>query len=260
MRLWVFRCVAVLWLVAGSGAVVNAEVLFYGGDGIGEVVLENLKHDTVTSAIYDDFTVTDDGWRIDALQAYVGAFENALPSAAEWEIRSGMSEGNGGVVVAAGRTTEFTWTLTGVKGPALFEHVFRIDIADQKIVLPRGTYHLLLRPEMSLSELMAFLYITKGANGVGGPLGNGNSFLNSPGYHYNYRSITTLPGQTPPVDFRYTIEGTVIRKPKPAEAPAKEAPKNETSRARDLRALLNALLVSLLFVLLGFFHASPRTS
>lgn len=256
MRLRVFHCVAAIWLVVGSGAVVQAEVLFYGGDGIGEIVLENLKHHAVTSAIYDDFTVTDDGWKIEALQAYVGAFENALPSAAEWEIRRGTSEGDGGVLVAAGRTTEFTWTLTGVKGPALFEHVFRVDIADQNIVLPPGRYHLLLRPEMSLSELMAFLYVTKGANGVGGPLGNSNSFLNSPGYNYNFRSVATLPGKKPPVDFRYKIEGAVLRKPKLVEAPTKDAAKKEEAGKHLPRALLNSILLFLIYVLLAFFHVN----
>lgn len=225
--------IILLCCIVGATPAVKSEVLFYGGRGIGEYALEDLQHDAVTSGVYDDFFVTDEGWRIEALQAYIGAFENALPSAAEWEIRQGVSEGNEGELVASGNTTEFTWQLTGVKGPALFEHIFRVDISDQNLVLAPGSYHLMLRPQMSISELMALLYKTDGVDGVGAPRANGNSFVNSPKYSYYFRPVESLAGQKPPVDFRYSIEGTRILREEPEEKPAPAAAQKEQSELQQ---------------------------
>ena len=197
----------------------RAEVLFYGGDRLGELVLENSRHDALTSAIYDDFTVTAPGWKLHALVAYTGGDELALPAAAEWEIRRGMSSGNGGALIASGSTRAFTWTPTGVKGRVIEEYVLRVDVFDQALVLPPGTYHLMLRPVMSRSELTTFLYITDGSNSIGGPSGNGDSFLHAPKFNYLYREVGQLPGQKPKVDFRYAVEGERIERPTPQGKP-----------------------------------------
>jgi hypothetical protein len=235
---------AVLFLAA---AMARSDVLFYGGGLIGEVLLENTDHPGLDSAIFDDFIVSDGGWKIEALTAYMGGYEMALPETAEWEIRRNMSVGDGGDLVASGKTTKFTWTATGAKGKVLEEYILRVDISDEHVVLPPGTYHMMLRPVMSLSELTTFLFITRGGNGIGAPLGNGNSLLHAPAYNYIYRDFGSLPGQTPPVDFRYTVEGEKLRKPeaKPEPKPKPKAESEPDDAEADLEMLL--ALTRLLF-------------
>jgi hypothetical protein len=148
-----------------------------------------------------------------------------------------MSVGQGGELIASGNTSDFTWTATGRKGQTVEEYILRIDISHEQIVLPPGPYHMMLRPVMSLSELTTFLFITRGANGIGTPLGNGNSFLNAPAFNYAYRDVGGLPGQTPPVDFRYAVEGEPLRKP---DAKPEAKPKAEPE-AKDAKAELEAL-------------------
>ena len=216
MRFSTMNALTMAWLIGGVGmTATEADVLFYGGDTIGEVVLENTRHEALTAAVYDDFTVTGDGWAIDAIVAYSAGYEDSVPELAEWEIRRGISPGDGGTLVASGTTGGFVWTPTGIKGEVVSQYVLRVDISGQRLVLPPGTYHVLLRPVMGRSEMTTFICVTYGKNGIGGPLGNGNSFVHSPGYGYHFRDAGTMPGQDPQVDFRYRIEGTEIRKPAP---------------------------------------------
>jgi len=235
---WAVVSVAIPILAASNA---RSEVLFYGGDLIGEVVLENTDHPGLNSAIFDDFVVPEGGWKLEALVAYTAGYELALPETAEWEIRRNMSVGQGGKLIASDKTSDFTWTATGRKGATVEEYILRVDISDKQIVLPPGTYHMMLRPVMSLSELTTFLFITRGANGIGTPLGNGNSLLNAPAYNYTFRDVGGLPGQTPPVDFRYAVEGESLRKPdakpKPKPEPEAEAAKAELEALYSLSRL-----------------------
>src|SRR3954469_16133012 len=53
------------------------------------------------SRTYDDFTVPDGGWILTGLFSH-SAMSVTGVTAAVWEIRSGVSAGNGGAVVASG--------------------------------------------------------------------------------------------------------------------------------------------------------------
>src|SRR3954469_22489726 len=75
--------------------------------------------------VFDDFVVPERGWTI------VGAFSHvSMPptevTEAVWEIRSGVSEGQGGTVVAAGRGPA-TVTQTATVGGGNFVYLLQVS-------------------------------------------------------------------------------------------------------------------------------------
>ena len=90
---------AVLSLLSMSGA--SAQTLWYNGDDNGVDSYFSTASTGFSGIVYDDFTVTSSGgWQVN------GVFGNFLDlgtvSNANWFIRSGVSAGNGGTVVASG--------------------------------------------------------------------------------------------------------------------------------------------------------------
>src|SRR5947207_6695054 len=78
--------------------------LWYNGDSDFVSGLANERNTLVIqAAVYDDFNVTDPmGWNVTAV--FSDDLANTVFTAADWEIRTGISEGSAGTLVASGTT------------------------------------------------------------------------------------------------------------------------------------------------------------
>jgi hypothetical protein len=155
--------------------------LWYNGDFDGEATGNGLSNEQDTFAegyshIYDDFNATGTGFDIGSI------FSNNLSStniiSATWEIRSGVSSGNPGNLVASGMTMTPEITPTGRSGFGFTE--FTVQVNDLDVHLDPGTYFLNVTPVDSFDGGRSFNSSTMGANCVGTPCGNNdNSFWDS---------------------------------------------------------------------------------
>jgi hypothetical protein len=132
-----------LVLSGASGA--GAALLYYGGDldpsNPDASGLPNEQILAAQAATYDNFTVSGGDWDV------TGLFTNNLimnfdATLADWEIRSGVSEGNGGTLVASGTATPIA-TPTGRSFFGLTEAQVLVDVS---LILAPGTYWVSVAP------------------------------------------------------------------------------------------------------------------
>jgi len=178
-------------------------VLWYNGDfDVVSGVTNELNTAVTDGRVYDDFDVTGGTWTINRI------WSNNLMSftrvtQADWSIRSGVSVGNGGTIIASG-TSAATQTATGRSGLGFTEYTIEVD--GLSIALAPGTYWLQVTP-IGFGSGRAFNSTTSGANAVGTPPGNdGNAFLTSSFFGWNFASSTAVG-----YDFDYSmgVAGTV---------------------------------------------------
>lgn len=124
------------------------------------------------SATYQNFSISQN-------YTITGLFTNNLsglnPNSGYWEIRTGVSEGNGGTLIASGSASDanFTHTATGRSGFGYSEYT---DLAKGLSVnLAPGTYWFSVVPQDPSNENRSFNANTFGLNQV---LGNGVSTTN----------------------------------------------------------------------------------
>lgn len=187
--------------------------LWYNGDFNGEATGNGLANEQDTSLgsgeyarVYDDFNVTDpNGWDIGSV--FSNNLENTNVTAATFEIRSGVSAGNGGTIVASGMTVTPEVTATGRSGFGFTE--FMIQISDLNIHLAPGTYWLNVTPVGDLTG-RSFNSTTAGANCVGTPCGDDdNAFWDSNFFAVSF--VPTQPQCAPPnecIDFSMGVNST----------------------------------------------------
>ncbi len=187
--------------------------LWYNGDFNGEATGNGLANEQDTSLgsgeyarVYDDFNVTDpNGWDIGSV--FSNNLENTNVTAATFEIRSGVSAGNGGTIVASGMTVTPEVTATGRSGFGFTE--FMIQISDLNIHLAPGTYWLNVTPVGDLTG-RSFNSTTAGANCVGTPCGDDdNAFWDSNFFAVSF--VPTQPQCVPPnecIDFSMGVNST----------------------------------------------------
>ena len=131
---------------------------------------------------FDDFTVPGGGWTIAGLFS-LNTMSVSGVTEAFWEIRSGVSTGNGGTVVTSGRSPATQSLLYSLPDG---ENVYRVEVDGLGVQLAPGTYWLNVSPVVSPNALIAssapsYMCPTIGANAVGNPPGNdGNAFFYSP--------------------------------------------------------------------------------
>ncbi len=139
------------------------------------------------SVIADNFTGPPSGgtWTV------TGVFSNNIMdpglntaiTTANWEIRTGVSEGNGGTVVASASAAPATVTPTGRVGFGRTEYTVMVTGLNVSLpALPAGQFYFLdVVPVVPLGVSgQSFCTTTSGANCVGTPCGNdGNSWWNS---------------------------------------------------------------------------------
>jgi hypothetical protein len=183
--------------------------LWYNGDFDGNNGLanqENVVGSGLYSRIYDDFNVTDaNGW--DVTELFSDNLSNTTITGATWEIRQGVSEGNGGTLIASGMTVTPIVTPTGRSGFGFTE--FMVLVPGLSVHLPTSAnpYWLNVAPIGSATG-QAFDSTTSGANCVGTPCGNdANAFWDSSFFGVTFTS--TLNGCDGCADFSMGINGTV---------------------------------------------------
>ena len=201
--------------LGGVAALAQADViLWYNGDFNGVNGLSNERDDSLGAGqfanVYDDFIVpVGQTWII--TDVFSNDLSNTNVSSVDYSIRSGVSEGNGGTLLAGGNSTIFTHLPTGRSAFGFTEYQFHTDIP--ALTLASGTYWLNVTPVGDLTG-RSFASTTSGANAIGTPPGNDqNAFFNSNFFGANFTS-TANEGQ--PTDFSMGVSGTVAGVPEPA--------------------------------------------
>jgi hypothetical protein len=182
--------------------------LWYNGDFNGINGLANERNTAVTqAAVYDDFNVTGPGWNVTAVFSH--NLENTTVTAADWEIRSGVSEGNAGTLVASGTTNSPLVTLTWCHFGFC---EYQVEVTALNVHLNPGTYWLNVTP-VGNGTGRSFDSTTSGAHCVGTPCGNDqNAFFNST-FFGTYFTSTSNEGQ--PFDYSMGVIGNVVPEPPP---------------------------------------------
>ncbi len=148
---------AVLFFAAFANAQCVPNCLFYGGDfepnNPNANGLANENDAIVSGPLYGAATFQNfviprgQSWTIQSL--FTNNLSDLNPGSAYFEIRSGVSEGDGGTLIASGLGTTgagtFTWTPTSRNGE------FTAHVTGQNIVLPAGMYWESVVPQ-SLNE------------------------------------------------------------------------------------------------------------
>ena len=195
MRIQTFSQWAVVFIVIVAAGPARADtILWYNGNlaanGGGTVNEQTTNGGSFN--IYDDFNVTGAGWIVDRVWSNNSMQFTGVTQAA-WSIRSGMSVGNGGTVIASG-TSSATQTPTGLSNPSLGFLDYTIQVTGLNVTLAPGVYWLSVSPLVGADPTVTFGGVfrsynsrTAGANAVGTPPGNDmNSFFNSSFLGYNY--------------------------------------------------------------------------
>ena len=190
-----------------QGGTTGGNILWYNGDFNGVNGLANEVDPTVTTgaSVYDNFVVTNPaGWDITAV--FSDNLENmSSVTSASWEIRTGVSVGNGGTLVASGSGTP-TVTATGRSGFGFTEYQIQVAISPALHLpqLPAGQFYW-LNVTPTGPDGRSFDSTTSGANAVGQPPGNDlNAFFNSVFFSANFQD-TASQGQ--PSDFSMGVIG-----------------------------------------------------
>ncbi len=232
-----FRSLAVLLCCAAtlSGQAARADMLWYNGDYDNRDSLTNESNVPIllgsgptyaiqTSLVYDEFVVpVGQTWTI------TGVFSNnqmayaAAATTATWQIRSGVSAGNGGTLVVGGDTAATQVALTPVSGYYYGNPEYRVTASVPSAVLTAGTYWLAVAPDDITNGSgyfgdTSYLETTSGANAIGIPPGNdGNSYITntfptSGAASFNFTPTTVAlagDGDGPLIDFSMGVVGTV---------------------------------------------------
>jgi hypothetical protein len=176
-----------------------------------------------TSLVYDDFIVpTGQVWTLTSMATNDQMAYVALPTTATWEIRSGMSAGNGGTLLYNGDTTA-TATLThAADGNNYIDPEYNISAAVTGVVLTAGTYWMAVAPDdvsggTGFFGDQSFIETTSGANAIGNPPGNdGLSFINNNLPAGNGGEVFAVADDP---DYSASVSGMAVVVPEPAGWP-----------------------------------------
>ena len=187
------RCAPLLFIVLLSfGTRAHAETLFYGGDFnpmfwySDSLSNENdaaVHGDPYGSAVYQNFIIpSGQSWSVSGL--FGNDIMTVSPKSAFWEIRTGVSEGNGGSLLASGagidsyrlknQYMEYTNTVSGLN-----------------LVLQPGMYWFTVVPEAPGQQGRSYNTNTFGQNGIGMEMTD-EQYFNSLFYHYNFTNADNL--------------------------------------------------------------------
>ena len=183
--------------------------LWYNGDFDGVNGLANERGTTVAQAsVYDNFAVTAaTGWNIESV--FSNNLMNTNVTGASWEIRSGITAGNGGTLVASGSTLTPVVTPTGRSGFGFTE--FQVKVTGLNVhlpALPAGQFYWLNVTPMGDGTGRSFDSSTGGMNAIGTPPGNDqNAFFDSTDFAAVFLP-TGDPSVGQPFDFSMGVIGT----------------------------------------------------
>ncbi len=188
----------------------QAGTLWYNGDFDGVNGLANESNTTISDArVYDDFVVPSGGWTVDTL--WSNDLTDTSASSAYWEIRSGVSAGNGGTLLFNG-TSAATQTPTGRS--AFGYNEYTMQVSGLNIPLGPGTYWLTVAP-IDSGTGVSYISTTSGLNAVGIPPGNDdNSFFDSTYFNRSFEPASNEV-QSSPADFSMGVGGQSQEVPEP---------------------------------------------
>ena len=191
--------------------------LWYNGDWNYVNGLANERNTLVSqAAVYDDFNVTAPlGWHVTAVFSD-NIFLPFVPTitGADWEIRTGLSEGNAGTLIASGTTNSPVVTLTGRMTLNFQEYMVEVTGLNVFLsMLPAGQHYWLNVTPVGNGTGRSWNSTTSGLHAVGSPPGNDqNAFFNSTFFGAFFTS-TSNEGQ--PYDYSNGVIGTVVPEPPP---------------------------------------------
>ena len=198
----------------GPGGVYTAagnlpdSTLWYNGDFNGVNGLANERNTVVSqAAVYENFIVpTGQMWNITSV--FSDNLANTTIGAADWEIRSGVAEGNGGTLLGSGSNAAATVSLTGRSGFGFLEYMVQVN--GLNLTLGPGTYWLNVTA-VGNGGGRSFNSTTSGAHCVGTPCGNDqNAFFNSTFFGTYF---TSTANESQPYDYSNGVIGTVVPEP-----------------------------------------------
>ncbi len=174
------------------GACAHADVLFYGGDFnpsfwySDSLSNENdaaVHGDPYGSAVYQNFIIPDgQTWSVTAL--FSNDIMTISPTSAYWEIRTGVSEGNGGNLLASGAGTD-SYQLKGAYDE------YTNTVRGMNLRLGPGMYWFTVVPEAPGQQGRSSNTNTFGQNAIGTEIPD-EQYLNSPFYGYNFTNADNL--------------------------------------------------------------------
>ena len=174
------------------GICARADVLFYGGDFVpsfwysDSLPNENdasVHGDPYGSAVYQNVIIpTGQTWNV------TGLFSNDImtlsPTSVYWEIRTGISEGNGGSLIASGSGSD-SYHLKG----AFDEYTNTVN--GLNLTLGPGMYWFSVVPEAPGQQGRSYNTNTFGANSVGMQMSD-EQYFNSPFFNYNFTNADNI--------------------------------------------------------------------
>jgi hypothetical protein len=180
---------AVLFLAATfANAQCPAGCLFYGGDfdpsnpnanGLGNENDAIVGGDPYGAAVYQNFTLSADAH---ATYAFSNNLSAVIPDSGYWEIRTGISEGNGGTLVASG-TSPMHQSTTGRSDFGYTEYT---DLLGVDVNLTGGIeYWMAVVPNAPSQDNRSFNTNTFGLNSVGTQTNN-EQYWNSAFFGVNF--------------------------------------------------------------------------
>jgi hypothetical protein len=134
-----------------------------------------------TSLVFNNFVVpAGQTWSISSVFSNNQiSYPYAAPTTADWQIRSGVSAGNGGTLVASGDTSATVTQTHPADSVNYIEPEFKVAAVVAGVTLTSGTYWVAVAPNSAgYYGDQSYMETTSGANAIGTPPGNdGNSFL-----------------------------------------------------------------------------------
>lgn len=193
----VVRMAAVAAIATAVPTTAQAQ-LWYNGNFDGANGLYSGSTGLATAVTYDNFVVTGSGWTVNSI---FGNFLTDLTwSTANYEIRTGMSVGDGGSIVAFGNGLAASQVATGTTAFGLTE--YRATITGLSIFLAPGTYWLGMAP-ISAGANGIYVSTTSGAGGSNANI-DGLALFNSAFFGANFGSSTD---QGTGSNFSYGVDG-----------------------------------------------------
>jgi hypothetical protein len=173
-------------LLFAAGRLANAQCpsgcLFYGGDfdinnpNANALANENdaiVGGNPYGAATFQNFLISGSSWNVTNM--FTDNLSGLNPSTGYWEIRTGMSEGNGGTLIASG-TNPLSHTLTGRIDFGYAE--YRDEVNGLNLTLAPGTYWMAVVPQDPKDDNRSFNTNTFGLNAVGMQMSD-RQFFNS---------------------------------------------------------------------------------
>jgi hypothetical protein len=170
----------------------SADVLFYGGDfnpkfwyadSLSNENDASVHGNPYGSAVYQNFVIpSGQTWNITAL--FSNDIMTLTPSSAYWEIRSGLSEGNGGTLLSSGAGSD-SYQLKGA-----FDE-YTNTVSGLSLALGPGLYWFTVVPEAPGQVGRSSNTNTFGQNSVGTQISD-EQYINSPFLHYDFTNADNL--------------------------------------------------------------------